>query len=284
MVLDIAKLGARYGPDPGSVDPDRALAYAAATNDTNAAYGNGDLVPPLFAVVPTWDTTMAAVHDVVPADAMGMLVHLSQDMRFFRPLVAGQRLMTEAEICGIRSRRSGASLLVVVTSFDEAGEPVLRQYATMFIRGLGGGDSGGDEPPGHSFPLPSRGEPLAARTARLDDDQTLRYAEASGDTNRIHVDEVFAKEMGLPGIIVHGMCTMAFCGHAVISEMAGGDPSLLRRLAVRFSRPVLPGSDLVTTMFGAGESAGRRCLAFEARSRGEVVIKDGWAEIGPPEV
>lgn len=282
MGLDIAKLGARYGPDRGFVDPERALAYAAATNDPGAGYRADGLVPPLFAVVPTWDTTMAAVHDVVAADAMGMLVHLSQDMRFFRPLTAGQALVTEAEIRGIRSRRSGASLLVVVTSVDEAGDPVLRQYATMFIRGLGGGESGGDEPPDHTLANGSRGPLVAERTVHLDDDQTLRYAEASGDTNRIHVDEAFAKEMGLPGIIVHGMCTMAFCGHAVIGETAGGDPALLRRLAVRFSRPVLPGSDLVTSVFAAGESSDRRCFAFEARSRGEVVIKDGWAEVGPP--
>lgn len=282
MVLDIAKLGARYGPDKGHVDPGRARAYAVATNDDSPAYGTDGLVPPLFAVVPTWDTTMAAVHDVVPSEAMGMLVHLAQDMHFFRPLTAGQRLLTEAEIRGIRSRRSGASLLVVVTSTDDEGHLVLRQHATMFIRGLGGGESGGEEPPGHSFATASRGVAVVESTAHFDDDQTLRYADASGDTNRIHVDEVFAKEMGLPGIIVHGMCTMAFCGQAVISEMAGGDPVLLRRLAVRFSRPVLPGSDLVTAIFAAGESSNRRCFAFEARSRGEVVIKDGWAEIGPP--
>ncbi len=281
-MLDIAKLGARYGPNTGQVDPERARAYAVATNDTNPAYDTGLLVPPLFAVVPTWDTTMAAVHDVVPADAMGMLVHLSQDMRFFRPLTAGQRLQTEAEIRGIRSRRSGASLLVVVTSTDDEGRPVLRQYATMFIRGLGRGESGGDEPPSHSFANASRGAALAESTAHLDHDQTFRYADASGDTNRIHVDEVFAKEMGLPGIIVHGMCTMAFCGTAVMSEVAGGDPALLRRLAVRFSRPVLPDSDLVTAIFAAGESSDRRCFAFEARSRDSVVIKDGWAELGPP--
>jgi len=284
VVLDIARLGARYGPDKGFVDPDRALAYAAATNDTGAAYGGGGLVPPLFAVVPTWDTTMAAVHDVVPAESMGMLVHLAQDMHFFRPLAAGQQLVTVAEICGIRSRRSGASLHVVVTSVDEAGDTVLRQFATMFIRGLGGGESGGDEAPGHGFPPGVRAEQVAERTDHIDDDQTVRYAGASGDTNRIHVDDVFAKEMGLPGIIVHGMCTMAFCARAVIDEVAGGDAALLRRLAVRFSRPVLPGSDLVTTIFGAGGATDRRKFSFEARSRGEVVIKDGWAEIGPPRV
>ncbi len=287
-MLDIAKLGARYGPDACLVDPDRARAYALATNDDNPAYGasgNGSgawPVPPLFAVVPTWDTTMAAVHDAVPPEAMGMLLHLVQDMHFDRPLTAGENLVTDALMRSIRTRRSGAQITVEVTSRGDDGAVALRQYATMFIRGLAGGGSGGEEPPGHGSPGRPRSEPLAERTAHIDADQTYRYAEASGDANRIHVDEQFAREMGLPGIIVHGMCTMAFCSRSVLAEVAGNDHTLLRRLAVRFSRPVLPDSDLVTTLFDAGEDRGRRCVAFEARSRGEVVIKDGWAEIGPP--
>ena len=287
-MLDIAKLGARFGPDAFPVDGDRALAYAQATNDDNPAYGNGreggaGLVPPLFAVVPTWDTTMTAVHDAVPAEAMGMLLHLAQDMHFARPLTPGETLVTDAAVRAIRARRSGAQITIEVTSRGDGGDVVLVQYATMFIRGLGGNGSGGDEAPGHSLSSSARAEPLAERTVHIDADQTFRYAEASGDGNRIHIDDSFAREMGLPGIIVHGMCTMAFCGHTVLSEVAGGDPALLRRLAVRFSRPVLPDSDLTTTLFDGGQSGGRRCYAFEARSGGEVVIKDGWAEIGPPE-
>ena len=287
-MLDIAKLGARYGPDARLVDPDRAVAYARATNDDGPASGLGNgsaprLVPPLFAVVPTWDTTMAAVHDAVPAEAMGMLLHLSQDMHFVRPLIAGEELLTDALIRAIRARRAGAQITVEVTSRIDSGAVVLRQYATMFIRGLGGGESGGDEAPGHAFPSAGRPEPSAERTVHIDADQTLRYAEASGDGNRIHRDGSFAREMGLPGIIVHGMCTMAFCCRSVLAETAGGDPALLRRLAVKFSRPVLPDSDLTTTLFAGGQAGDRRRVLFEARSRGEVVIKDGLAEIGPPE-
>lgn len=245
-------------------------------------YAHDGLVPPLFAVVPTWDTTMAAVHDVVPDDAMGKLVHLAQDMRFVQPLEAGQQLATEAEIRGIRNRRSGASLLVVVSSVDGAGRLVLRQYATMFVRGFGLGESGGDDPPAHAFPPEARDALIGSRTLHLDADQIRRYAAASGDANRIHLDDAFARDMGLPGIIAHGMCTMAFCGRAVVDVAAGGDPTLLRRLAVRFSRPVLPGTELTTSVFAAGNSGSRRCVAFEASSSGQVAAKDGWAEVGAP--
>ncbi len=82
---------------------------------------------------------------------------------------------------------------------------------------------------------------MAEVTYRFDDDQTFRYAEASGDPVRIHLDDAAARAVGLPGIIIHGLCTMAFCGRAVIESVGGGDPTRLARLAVKFSRPVLPG-------------------------------------------
>ena len=282
MGLDIAKLGARYGPTRTSVDAPRAEAYAAATNDASPAYRSGLLAPPLFAVVPAWETLMGAVVDVVPPEDLPRLLHLEHDVHLHRPLAVGDDLVTETVVHGIRARRSGAELTLAVRSRDGDGGPVVDQYATMFVGGLGGGDSGGDEPPEHGFPSAGRGEPLAETTAHVDADQTWRYRDASGDTNPIHVDEVFAKEAGLPGIIVHGLCTMAFCSQAVVAATASGDPALLRRLAVRFSRPVRPDTDLTTTVWDLGAAGDRHLYGFEARSDGAVVVKDGRAEVGRP--
>lgn len=280
-MLDIAKLGARHGPHTAVVDSERARAYAAATNDDLPAYRSGPLVPPLFGVVPTWETVMAAVVDAVPNEALPMLVHLSHDMHFHRPLTQGQTLVSEAETHSIRARRSGAELTVVVASRGDDGALALEQYATMFIRGLGGGESGGPPRPDHVLPAGARASRIAERVVHVDHDQTFRYRDASGDTNPIHVDEAFAKQVGLPGLILHGLCTMAMCSQAVVGEVAGGDPGLVRRLAVRFSRPVAPGSDLVTTLYALGGDDGRRSYAFEAHSQGHAVIKDGRAEVGP---
>ena len=56
----------------------------------------------------------------------------------------------------------------------------------------------------------------------------------------IHLDDDFAKAMGLPGIIIHGLCTMAFCGRAVVGEFCPDDPTRLKRFAVRFAKIVQP--------------------------------------------
>ena len=281
MALPLEKLGTRYESRTATIDADRARAYAAATNDANPVYLSGELAPPVFAVVPTWDAMMVALHDVVPAEDQVAMLHAEQDMHFHAPLVPGRELVTFAEAYSLRSGRMGTRFTMRVVSADEAGAPVVEQFATMLIRGVEPGEDAGPTPPSHGFPPEAKAAKLASVAGMVDVDQALRYAEASGDRNPIHVDDAAAKAVGLPGVILHGMCTMALCARAVVDELAGGDPNRLRRLAVRFYRPVFPGNDLVTTMFDAGGEGDRRVVAFEAASAGKVVVRDGRAELHP---
>ncbi|MDQ3978303.1 MAG: MaoC family dehydratase N-terminal domain-containing protein [Actinomycetota bacterium] len=257
-----------------------ARAYAAATNDANPAYLDGRYAPPVFGVVPTWEGLLAAFQEAIPAEHLASIVHLEQDMRFHRPLVPGMTLVTEAERYSVRLLRIGARVTVRTLSSDEASDTlVLEQFATMFVRGMTGGEDVGPEPPAHGFPEGARERPLGVVTRNVDADQTFRYRDASGDTNPIHVDDEFARSVGLPGIILQGLCTMAMCGSVVVDSLAGGDPGRLERLAVRFSKPVLPGSDLTVALFeGDRTDAGQR-YAFEATSGGKLVVRDGLAEV-----
>ncbi|MGH9263718.1 MAG: MaoC/PaaZ C-terminal domain-containing protein [Acidimicrobiales bacterium] len=281
MALPLEKLGTRYDPRTATIDADRARAYAAATSDPNSAYLSGAYAPPVFAVVPTWDAMMVALHDVVPAADQVAMLHAEQDMHFFQPLIPGRTLVTSAEAYSVRSGRMGTRFTMRVSSADEAGQPVVEQFATMLIRGIEPGGDVGPTPPPHAFPAEAKSARVAEIAAKVDVDQALRYAEASGDRNPIHTDDAAARAVGLPGVILHGMCTMALCGKALVDELAGGDPTRLRRLAVRFYRPVFPGNDLVTSVYEAGTEGDRRILAFEASSAGKVVVRDGRAELGP---
>ena len=284
MSLAPTKLGTTYPQVVATVDPDRARAYAAATNDNNPAYRSGAAVPPVFAVVPTWAAMTAAVAAVVPAASLPMTVHAEHDMHLHRPLEPGQLLVTTAEAYSLRVGRSGTRYTIKVTSVDGtagSGEPVLEQYATLFVRGLADGAGAGPDKPPHAFPHGARARPVGTHRVHVDDDQTFRYSGASGDHTAIHVDEAAARSVGLPGIIVHGLCTMAMTGQSVVETVAGGDPTRLQRLAVRFSRPVFPGNDLITSIFDAGEDGDRHVYAFEAHSRGEMVISNGRASVAP---
>lgn len=279
MALPLEKLGTTYDETNEVIDPDRAKAYAAATNDPNPKYADGTYAPPVFGVVPTWGAMGLAVADVVPGDALMMIVHGEQDMHFHQPLVPGTKLTTSASAHSVRVGGSGTRYTIQVDSKDESGAPVLTEYVTMFIRGMSDGESGGPDKPTHEADLASATK-VGSFTVHVDDDQTYRYKEASGDNMPIHVDDSFAKQVGLPGIIAHGLCTMAMCSQAVVALAADGDPGRVKRLAVRFASNVFPGSDVETTVYAlAPDEAGNMTYAFEATSNGQSVIKNGLAEI-----
>jgi len=111
------------------------------------------------------------------------------------------------------------------------------------------------------------------RAITFTSDQIAAYAEASGDHNPIHLDGDFARSVGLPGIIAHGMLEMGILG-GVAAEAAGGG-GRLRRLYCRFAGMVEPG-DTVTF---AAEEAGLGKLALSAvNQRGEPVLTKASAE------
>ena len=277
MALPLEKLGTKYPEKTATIEADRAKQYAAATNDDNPAYEAGKFAPPVFGVVPTWDAMGAVVAEIIPPEALMMIVHGEQDMHFRQPLIPGRTIKNVAEPYSVRVGNSGTRLTVKVTSTDaETGDVVLEQYVTTFIRGMADGESGGPDKPDHTFPDAAREKKVGEFTVHVDDDQTYRYHEASGDPMPIHLDDDFAKSVGLPGIIAHGLCTMAMTSQAVIKTVADGDPSRLKRLAVRFSKNVFPGDDVTTTIYEAGP--GR--YAFETHSsRGDLVISNGLAEV-----
>jgi acyl dehydratase len=69
------------------------------------------------------------------------------------------------------------------------------------------------------------------------------YAEASGDRNPLHLDDAFARSVGFPGVIAHGMFTMAHLASCLTRWL--GEPGALRRLRVQFRAPVLLGETIV---------------------------------------
>lgn len=281
MGFAVEKLGQWTDGPEFKVDAERTIAYAAATNDPIPAHRSGELAPPVFAVVPIWDTIAAAMAGVTPPEVLLLVVHGEQDMRLHKPITPGMVLSSTAAPVGIHVKPNGTTVVVKVESRDQSGDLVAEQYMTSFFRGVSDGDGGGEEAPKHKLEGATKStEPVASITQQIDTDQTYRYAAASGDNMPIHLDDEVAKSVGLPGIIIHGLCTMAFTSWAAVQAVCGDDPTRLRRLAVRFSRPVLPGQQITTTFWASGEADGNQVFGFETRNGdGDVVIKDGLAEV-----
>jgi acyl dehydratase len=263
------------------VERERIAAYAAATNDDIPRHAAGDLAPPVFSIVPAFQAMGMAAMAVIPPELLGAILHGEQDFHFRKAIEPGMELETVATPVGMRQRSSGVTVAVRTDTRDAGGDLVTEGYSTTFVRGAQGAEDVGEEAPPHRFDESLRErEPDAEVAQAYDADQTFRYAEASGDPMQIHLDEGFAKSVGLPGIIIHGLCTMAFTSVAAIKSFTPDDPTRLRRLAVRFASIALPEQTVTTRLWAAGQRDGRDCYAYETTSdAGAVVIKDGWAEI-----
>ena len=108
---------------------------------------------------------------------------------------------------------------------------------------------------------------------------TARYAGASGDFNPIHIDEDFAKSVGLPGRILHGLWTMAQVARAQ-TEAAGG-PEHLKRLSVQFRGMGMPEQEVVVTGTVREASAERVVIDTVAEQAGAQIIRNAEAELVP---
>ncbi|MEA2314598.1 MAG: hypothetical protein QOI03_1290 [Solirubrobacteraceae bacterium] len=106
---------------------------------------------------------------------------------------------------------------------------------------------------------------------------TVRYAGASGDYNPIHIDEEFARSVGLPGRILHGLWTMAQVARAQ-TEAAGG-PEHLKRLSVQFRGMGMPEQEVVVSGVVREASAGRVTVDTVAEQSGNQIIRNAEAEL-----
>ena len=106
---------------------------------------------------------------------------------------------------------------------------------------------------------------------------TVRYAGASGDFNPIHIDEEFAKQVGLPGRILHGLWSMAQVARAQ-TDAAGG-PHALKRLSVQFRGMGLPEQELTVTSRVTAVADGRATVETVAEQGGNEIIRNAHAEL-----
>jgi acyl dehydratase len=114
---------------------------------------------------------------------------------------------------------------------------------------------------------------MSERRVTFTREQIAAYAEASGDHNPIHLDEAFARSVGLPGVIAHGLLQMGIAA-TVASEAAGG-PDRLRRISVRFAGMVEPGDTVTFKAEPAGEG---RLELTAVNQKGEAVLTKGVVE------
>ncbi|HEY2193415.1 MAG TPA: MaoC/PaaZ C-terminal domain-containing protein [Actinomycetospora sp.] len=137
-----------------------------------------------------------------------------------------------------------------------------------------------------ALPEVAVGDAIPGRTVTLTRADLVRYAGASGDLNPIHWNERTALAVGLPGVIAHGMLTMALAAQFVADW--AGDPAAVRSFSTRFTRPVVvPDDEGASVELGATVKAvdddGAVTLAVTATGPdGKSVLGKALAVVGRP--
>ena len=105
-----------------------------------------------------------------------------------------------------------------------------------------------------------------------------RYAGASGDFNPIHIDPEFARSVGLPGNILHGLYSMALVARGC-AQLADGDPRALRRLSVQFRGMGLPEQEITVRGTVRDVDGGRVTVDVVAEQSGNEIIRNAEAQL-----
>jgi len=135
----------------------------------------------------------------------------------------------------------------------------------------------------HVSPLRA-GLQLRVRKPAVTTTQLVQYAGASGDFNRIHYDQPFALDKGLPGVIAHGNLTLALTASALqhaCRQWNGGDALFIRQLSARYLAPVRPGDEVeVQVTVASVEADGDAHVELRA-AVGEREVLAGRAVVAP---
>ncbi len=269
-------LGVGAAKDPNN-EHDLALVYEMS--------GKGMKVLPSFGAVPAINMVLTMGKNGVTAPGLNFgldrVLHGEQYTELKRPLPTNGKLTTKATVKNIYDKGKGAVVVTEFVSYDDAGDEVIRNEVSTFVRGAGGW--GGDRGPSADVNTPPDRAPDKVLEDKTSENQALLY-RLSGDWNPLHADPGMAKAFGFARPILHGMCTFGMATRHVVSAFApDGDPRYVKSIKTRFAQTVLPGETLVTEMWKDGNKV---IFRTKVKERGEVCISNAavelWAELPKP--
>jgi len=248
-----------------------ALALGAGPEDSALLLEPAPDVLPTFAVIPALEPVFAALR-LTGGDLLKLL-HTAQRTELLKPLPPEATVSTTAHVLGIWDMRIGA-LVNIETRSSIDGEPHARTLWSLLIQGESGFES--QRPPSGLRTKPAKdASPDFSVEWTTSPAQALLY-RLTGDLNPIHARPEVAQAAGLPGPILHGLCSYGFAARVALRELAGNDPRRMRSFEARFSRPVLPGQKLLVQ--GYRLTPGSAALTLRVQDTGELAIANALFE------
>jgi len=267
------EINKRYEPYASTLDVAKCQRFARALTDENPHYFTGELkVPPMLLAVESLQGILHVLQDpevLAQAGDLARMLHAEESIVWHQSVRQGERVDIESLLVSIEDKGSGNLLELKANITDSTKRLVAEFMTTLFFRHL---KPGKIDRSGIAHPVD------LTQAERIEDwlvpeNQTQIYAEASGDYNPIHLDENFAKAVGLDGRILHGMCTLSFAQRSLLQHFADNDPEQLIGFYGQFSRPVYLGDTL--TCRGMAEPKAPHYAFDVLNQHGKAVIKNG---------
>ncbi|MEE8395974.1 MAG: MaoC/PaaZ C-terminal domain-containing protein [bacterium] len=255
MAIDPAQaVGAEIKGGSFSWEPDQVILYHLGLGAGVPPTDPGELeytfeknlkVLPSYGVIPGGSMTPKLLTVPGMKFNVAMLLHGEHDLELPAPLPTQATVTNTLRVKQIYDKGKAALVICETEANDEAGNTVLINRSSLFIRGEGGW--GGDPGPKPANAAPGREPDQVVETPTLPQ-QALLY-RLSGDKNPLHADPEFAKLGGFERPILHGLCTYGTVCKAVVDHALGGDTAAVARYQVRFAGVVFPGETLVTSLW-----------------------------------
>lgn len=242
MALNLGAIGTTVGPFEHAYSWKDvalyALALGAGPEDSVLLLEPAPRVLPTFSVIPAFVPVFAALRET--GGDLLKLLHTAQRTELLKPLPSEAIFTTTGHIQGIWDMRIGA-LINIETRSSIGSELYARTLWSLLIQGESGFPS--ERPPAGLRTKPKDSAPVASVSWATSPAQALLY-RLTGDLNPIHARPEVAQAAGLPGPILHGLCSYGFAARVALRALCDNDPSRMRSFEARFSRPVLPGQTL----------------------------------------
>lgn len=253
------------------------------------------VAPAMFCVVYLAPAIAPAIFDPELGIDHARFVHGAQRFEWGEPVRAGDLITTSCRLVDAYAREAGDFYELESVSVNQRGSETVRASYTGIVRAPRRGSSPAPaqeegEPPAEDGPAgpesePGRGvwqlppgDPIPSLRVLPDRYLPYRYAGASGDFTPIHIDPELARAVGFPGVILHGLYTMAVLARAHTAPF-GDDPATLRALGGQFRAPAFPEREIVVAGTVTARTERGLEVASTAEQDGRPLIRDGTATL-----
>lgn len=263
--------------------------FAAALRDVNPVYFDdlrekGIVAPPTFPVALTWPI-IEHLNDYLadtefPENVLPTIVHSSEQLLLHRMLKPGDHLSISTQIAALLPHKSGTQLFLRFDASDQKNKIVFTEITGALLRGVSClGKCGGKENLLSTYTIPEGNSLLWKKKLLIDPLLPYLYDGCTNVVFPIHTSRKFARQVGLPDIILQGTATLGLVVKEIVNANLNSDPGKLKRIQARFSGMVFPGTQIEIQLFEGQKKGGLQEFHFVVLNKQkQAVIKEGFAE------